>query len=539
MDLYYDGTKWASVIADENLTATHIRFHIPVNANQWYFYSFPFRVYLNKVTAPGSYVFRRYDGAARALSGATGWASLPFNTEYLEPGVGYIFQCNTKGTLVIEVEAPNFNWGGVNKTNTLTAHNPGQGISDQHASWNFVGNPMTNYYDIDDMGYSSPLTIWNGSSYVAYRPGDDNYQLSPFEAFFVQKPVSGNDPTYTKGNRMSYNAAQTAHSNKATSRRMEQGPRDRYLLNLVLSNGTDEDKTRVVFNEKTSKDYEMECDAAKFMSSEQVPQLFSVDAQTRFAINERPQGEVNLGFTAPKAGTYTLRAERMDMPVVVKDLVMGTTHELKNGEYTFDTEAGTFESRFVLITLRYMAPEQAQTAEPDVRNDIYSLGIIISQMQLGRGYRKIAERCLKPIHQRYQSVAELQADLRKAGNRKAATKKLALTLLILALLALAVVQTWRLQHAPEPVLIQPDLDSMRQQMSLQEQMSQERERQMNNSLGLLSDSLHRMASDNEQLQNQLHRVDDAKKTALHELRKQMKASALDRHVDTLSRWDYR
>lgn len=180
-----------------------------------------------------------------------------------------------------------------------------------------------------------------------------------------------------------------------------------------------------------------------------------------------------------------------------------------------------------------------QTAEPDVRNDIYSLGIIISQMQLGRGYRKIAERCLKPIHQRYQSVAELQADLRKAGNTQAATKKLALTQLILALLALAVVQTWRLQHAPEPVLIQPDLDSMRQQMSLQEQMSQERERQMNNSLGLLSDSLHRMASDNEQLQNQLHRVDDAKKTALHQLRKQMKASALDRHVDTLSRWDYR
>ena len=190
-------------------------------------------------------------------------------------------------------------------------------------------------------------------------------------------------------------------------------------------------------------------------------------------------------------------------------------------------------------TLSYMAPEQAQTAEPDVRNDIYPLGIIISQMQLGRGYRKIAERCLKPIHQRYQSVAELQADLRKAGNRKATIQKVTVALLVLALLALAVVQTWRLQHVAEPVLTQPDLDSLRQQMSLQEQMSQEQERQMNSNLGLLSDSLHRMASDNEQLQSQLHRVDDAKKTALQELRRQMKASALDRHVDTLSRWDYR
>ena len=374
MDLYYDGTKWASAIADENLTANRVRFHIPVTGNRWRFFSFPFRVYLNKVTAPGSHVFRCYDGAQRAGNGTTGWKSLPDGTTYLEPGVGYIFQCNQSGNLVIEVDNPDFYWHGNNKTNTLTAYAPGQGISDQHASWNFVGNPMTNYYDIDDMGYTAPLTFWNGSSYVAYRPGDDNYQLSPFEAFFVQKPATGNAPTYTKGNRMGYNAAQTAHGNKAAAaRRMAPANRDRHLLNLVLSNGTDKDQTRVVFNENTSKDYEMECDAAKFMSSEQVPQLFSVYAQTRYAINERPQGEVMLGFTAPVAGSYTLSAERMDKPVVVKDLVMGTTHELKNGEYTFETEAGVFENRFVLM------PTDVVTAVNDLQTDgaeaesVYSL----------------------------------------------------------------------------------------------------------------------------------------------------------------------
>ena len=374
MDLYYDGTKWASAIADENLTANRVRFHIPVTGNRWRFFSFPFRVYLNKVTAPGSHVFRCYDGAQRAGNGTTGWKSLPDGTTYLEPGVGYIFQCNTTGDLVIEVDNPDFYWHGNNKTNTLTAYAPGQGISDQHASWNFVGNPMTNYYDIDDMGYTAPLTFWNGSSYVAYRPGDDSYQLSPFEAFFVQKPATGNAPTYTKGNRMGYNAAQTAHRNKAAAaRRMAPANRDRHLLNLVLSNGTDKDQTRVVFNENTSKDYEMECDAAKFMSSEQVPQLFSVYAQTRYAINERPQGEVMLGFTAPVAGSYTLSAERMDKPVVVKDLVMGTTHELKNGEYTFETEAGVFENRFVLM------PTDVVTAVNDLQTDgaeaesVYSL----------------------------------------------------------------------------------------------------------------------------------------------------------------------
>ena len=376
MDLYFNGTKWASVMAYENLTATHIRFHIPVEGNRWYFFSFPFRVYINKVTSPGNYVFRCYDGAQRANNGNTGWKSLAANTEYLEPGVGYIYQCNKTGELDIEVETPDFDWNGTNKTNPLTAYAPGTGISDQHASWNFVGNPMTNYYDIDDMSYTSPLTIWNGSSYVAYRPGDDNYQLSPFEAFFVQKPVSGSDPTYTKDNRMSYNASQTRHNNKeaaAASRRAAENNKGRYLTNLVLSNGENEDQTRVVFNENTKKDYEMACDAAKFMSMEQVPQLFSIDTQTRFAINERPQGEVTLGFTAPKAGSYTLRAERMDMPMVVKDLVMGTIHELENGEYTFETEAGTFDNRFVLMPASEATAISNAKVEGAEAEDVYTL----------------------------------------------------------------------------------------------------------------------------------------------------------------------
>ena len=376
MDLYFNGTKWASVMADENLTATHVRFHIPVTGNRWYFFSFPFRVYINKVTSPGNYVFRCYDGAQRASNGNTGWKSLSGNTEYLEPGVGYIYQCNKTGELIIEVEAPDFDWNGTNKTNPLTAYTSGTGISDQHASWNFVGNPMTNYYDIDDMSYTSPLTIWNGSSYVAYRPGDDNYQLSPFEAFFVQKPVSGSDPTYTKDNRMSYNASKARHNNKeaaAASRRAAENNKGRYLTNLVLSNGENEDQTRVVFNENTKRDYEMACDAAKFMSMEQVPQLFSVDTQTRFAINERPQGEVTLGFTAPKAGSYTLRAERMDMPMVVKDLVMGTMHELENGEYTFEPEAGTFENRFVLMPASEATAISNAKTEGAEAEDVYTL----------------------------------------------------------------------------------------------------------------------------------------------------------------------
>ena len=58
-------------------------------------------------------------------------------------------------------------------------------------------------------------------------------------------------------------------------------------------------------------------------------------------------------------------------------------------------------------TLRYMSPEQMNSNLPDVRNDIYSLGMILQDMQLGRLYRSIIKRCLQPAELRYQNVSQL------------------------------------------------------------------------------------------------------------------------------------
>jgi hypothetical protein len=346
IDIQYNGLRGASIIPDNNLMANTVTFHIDVTGQKWRFLCFPFRVKLSNVQAPGSYVFRRYNGEKRA-SGNSGWENLSEGIEYLEPGVGYIFQSNNSGALDITVDQPDFSWATSTKTNALKTY---AAAVDEDASWNLVGNPLTCYYDIDDMEYDAPLTIWDGAKYVAYRPGDDNYQLSPFEAIFVQKPDNSSVPTYQKGKRMSYNAAQKKHNDKIiAARMMAPGKRDRMLLNLVLSNGEQQDQTRVVFNEKKTTGYEKECDAAKFISMEQVPQLYTLEQQTQFAINERQTGSVQVGFIAPKAGSYTLKVERMDMPVVLKDNLTGTTFDFNNGEYIFESEEGTFDSRFLLM----------------------------------------------------------------------------------------------------------------------------------------------------------------------------------------------
>lgn len=336
-----DGTDAASIIDDGNININKLCYDITISANKWYFFSFPFRVKCSDIVAPGYYALRYYDGEERAANGSGGWKD--YTGEYLEPGVGYIIQCNTAGTLSIPVSNPAFN--GQDKETELTMH---YAENSQHASWNFIGNPCNSYYNIDDCGYDAPLTIWNGSGYDAYRPGDDEYLLHPFQAFFTQKPEDSSRLQFESESRCTYQQGQKQQSNAKAARMMKGINPKRLFINLTISDGTNSDRTRVVFNDAKADAYELGTDAAKFLTNS-IPQIYSTDGtNVRYAINERNQGEVKLGFNAPKAGTYTIAAVRMDMPMKLRDLETGTVVGLTDKDYTFESKAGTFDDRFML-----------------------------------------------------------------------------------------------------------------------------------------------------------------------------------------------
>ncbi len=341
-----DGSLVGSLIGHGHISSKWLKFHIKVQKAKWYFLCFPYQVPLSNIECEGSWVFRYYDGAARAQNGQGGWKNLSAGTQYLEAGVGYIFQCNKDTKLKIKVNTQNVNLSPGDIIKSLTTY---VANNIQDASWNLMGNPFTSYFNMDDMSYESPITIWNGTSYEAVRPGDDDYHFRPFQAFFVQKPEAVKNLLFPASKRETYNQSKKAMEASVKRRAVRGVNPQRLLVNLTLSDGTTTDKTRVVFNDEKTMAYEPECDASKFMASG-VPQFYSLDGkQVCYSINERPNGDVQLGFSTQRAGTYTIEATRMDKPMLLRDMETGITFDLANGGYEFKTEAGTFNNRFMLV----------------------------------------------------------------------------------------------------------------------------------------------------------------------------------------------
>lgn len=348
-DIHINGS--GTIIANGNVDASKFHIDIDVNSNEWYFFSFPFDIKRSDIVAPGQFIFRKYDGATRASQGSGGWKDLDASDLWLHRGTGYIFQSSESGKLTLPVAKEKF--GKLEAENVQEDLGTYASNNEQNASWNFVGNPHTSYFDMDDLGYNAPITYWNGMSYEAVRPGDDNYVFKPFQAFFVQKPKDVNEMEFGAEFRLTQTDSQKRSSaNKA--KRLAKGINiNRQMVNLTLSDGIHTDKTRIVFNEDKTQRYELDCDAAKFESSTTVPQLYTLEANNvKFAINERPLGSVSLGFEVQKAGDYTISAIRMDSPMLLKDNLTDATVDLSTSDYRFTSEAGTFNGRFTLVPNR-------------------------------------------------------------------------------------------------------------------------------------------------------------------------------------------
>lgn len=348
---------WASIIAGCNLHVDSLRLIIKVQGKCWNFYGFPFNIPIADIKSNGKYVIYEYDGKTRAEKDTTGWKRLPKEQTHLYPGHGYIFNFSVSGELSITIPAPNF----CNLLEKIMLHFY-PAVKDNNKSWNYAANPFFAYYSLNDLNFTGPITFWDAQkkTYRSYRPGDDDYYLSPYEGFFLQNETEADfeltfDKTKTKTKKQKEEAlANGAHK----PARKAAAETQREIINLTLISDDFSDDTRIVINPAAQLTYDLGMDAQKFFSTDNVPQLYSFDAdQLPCAINERPidNGVVNLGMKLPTSGLYTLRATRMDKNLFLLDREMNVLHSFNDGDYTFSASAGTIPARFALVE-HYDAP---------------------------------------------------------------------------------------------------------------------------------------------------------------------------------------
>ena len=348
-------SRGASLLVESPITAEQINVQASMSGNQWYFISFPYDLKFSDIVLEQDHQFvvREYDGTARAANGmGASWRQLSTDAT-MKANKGYIIQfAQSSGfdsyNAASGMEAL-FNRQAV--TIDLPAH-PSTVSAD--ANWNLVGNPFPCYFSVKqlfDDGLNGTVTVWSDQlqNYEYYTQDDAGVYLAPLTAFFIQHSGSTSSVTFKPEGRV---AALPTTRAALAELRSDMG---REVINLQLANDSLSDKTRVVFNEAASTDYELGKDAAKFSSmNNNAPSLYSLDAQNQqLAINERPVGNglVRLGCYIGVKGSYTLSAkEALASDLYLYDTETGASCNLRETSYTFTAEAGVCNNRFELRT---------------------------------------------------------------------------------------------------------------------------------------------------------------------------------------------
>lgn len=366
----YSYPNVSTLINNSEVTADEVTIKMWLSQKEWNFISLPFDVNVSDIAYPEGtlWVIRKYNGANRAAMNGDTWQNMT-NGQTLNAGEGYILHCtNDKDNEEDDEEENSSNYicftfkaiNNSNKNNIFTSTDielPLNKYASEYAhnrGWNLVGNPYPSFFNSQNIEHEGVITVWNGNGYSAYSLVDDDYQLRPNEAFFVQCPINRSSMKFmAKGRSHEYLGVSINSDRRIAARQIAKSDINRDLYNISLSNREYTDKARIVLNENAKLDYELNCDASKFMSSNtSVPQLYIIENGQRMAIDERPlsDGVIALGIHCGTTDDYTLALATTgnNGSIILVDKETGIETDLIHNAYHFKATAGTYNERFTI-----------------------------------------------------------------------------------------------------------------------------------------------------------------------------------------------
>lgn len=365
------------------------------NSGLWHFVSLPYDVKISDIV-PGNetyWVIRRYDSAARAAGETSStWVNMT-NDDTMEAGKGYIISAAGGETYVDDYgrtrqRAPHLTFTSGNSLTKNNLFRPTDVVVSlteypaefaHNRSWNLIGNPYPCYFDMHHLNedFTAPITIWNGSAYVAYSPVDDDLVLAPYEAFFVQCPLETTQMTFKETGRM--HATEGVSAYKAKSRKhtaLSAEGRNVFDFTVIGTNG--EDRTRIVLNPEAKAEYEIGRDASKFFAEGNGSAQLFVNADVTYSINERPVGDGSalLGFRGAEGEDYILSLSgkyNSEWHVMLTDNLIARTIDLTKEDYHFMGSVSEASDRF---SVRFTLAGSGQSGIDSIRDDFTADAIV-------------------------------------------------------------------------------------------------------------------------------------------------------------------
>jgi hypothetical protein len=200
-------------------------------------------------------------------------------------------------------------------------------------------------------------------------------KIASGQAFFVTSINGSGVVVFNNSMRVAGNNSSFFKSNAIKKQNQINIEKDRIWLNLSNRQGAFK-QTLIGYIEEATNGYDASFDGESFDGNEYID-FYSINQDKNLAIQGRalPFDETDvipLGYSTTIEGVFAINIDTVDgllsdQAVFIEDKLNNTIFDLKSGSYTFNTEIGAFNNRFVLhFTDKTLAVKTFQTEKDSI-----------------------------------------------------------------------------------------------------------------------------------------------------------------------------